>query len=243
MLQESSGVSHPLVAAQTQKPWPVRPGGQATAQGNVVELADQSGRPGLFSSFASVQARGDRHLDSALRLRAADAALQKADALLEAIKERLTHIVKQYPPFSQESPQRISYLNSISGLRQQLDALAFPPEADAVNPGDARSGDEAAPTPRMPARGDLAIPELNPETASDAEVSDALEAVISARHDVAVSRAAMWEDVARFVGPARFSQEADFLAQSRVDAVRGYVIAHPGPGIGFNARAVLASGT
>lgn len=245
MLQETSGVMPPLHFVQTHKPWSDRPGGQVAALEDMAKLADLSGRPALFSSFASIQARGDQQVDLAVRLRTSDKLLEQVDDLLAAIKERLLHIVKQYPPFSQESPQRISYLNSISGLRQQLDALAFPPEQEAGSLPVEASGPVKpveAPFSKMLARGDLAIPELSPETASDAAVQGALDEVIALQQRVAATRAAMWEDVVRYVGNAVSGGEADFQAETQADAVRGYVIAHPGQGIGFNVHAVLSPG-
>lgn len=247
MLNESGGIS-PLfaVASQVQKPWSARPGSgpQATGQGIIIELADYVGRLSSSTSFASIQGQRDQRLEAAVQLRGTDSGLREADELLAALKERLMRIVKQYPPFSQDSPQRITYLNSISGLRKQLDALAFPPERETrqSNADDLNWERAIAPGPSLPSQGDLAIPELDPRSASDDEVATALDAVMAAQQKVTELRASMWEGVVQFVGAANLGPASDARAQSQANEVKGYVTAHPGQGIGLNVRSMLATG-
>ncbi|MEW6677856.1 MAG: hypothetical protein AB1421_08030 [Pseudomonadota bacterium] len=167
--------------------------------------------------------------------------MQKSDELLAQIKERLTHIVKQYPPFSQDSPQRITYLNSISGLRKQLDALAFPPERKAQQAETASLGLPSVPGPSLPAKGDLAIPELDPRKATDEEVRSALDAVVAAQARVTEAQDSMWDAVVRFVGDDNLAPASDSRVQNQADSVRSYVAANPGQVLGFDLHHALAA--
>jgi hypothetical protein len=174
----------------------------------------------------------DMLVEAALQIRRAQSGLDSADKLLAEIKANLIQIVKQYPPYAQDSPQRIAYLNAITGLRKQLEALSFAPTGEkGVRPipsGQGFDGQSALP-PRaaLPQPGDLAIPELSPQTASDGEVASALDAVKSSQDKVAQLKKSMWEDVMRFVGSLDNNQ-----AISHAGEVRTFIASSPSQGIG-----------
>jgi len=177
-------------------------------------------------------ARVEGMAEAAVQVRKADGAMAKADALLDQIQENLTRIVKQYPPYGQDSPERLRYLNAVSGLRKQLDALAFPPE---------RKTDEVVPVQIYPVKAELSVPELDPETASDESVKSALDTVSQARESLSAHREQMWRDVAGFVGKEADGRQ-EVQAEQDLSAVQRYVASNPGEALGLGRRESAATG-
>jgi hypothetical protein len=107
-------------------------------------------------------------------------AVQAASAVnvqMDAIKEAMTHIVKDYPPFALGDEKRQQYLMSISGIRRQIEAMMVPPVTST--PATAQIGSKDI-------WGDLfkgvSIPMLTvsgPNEATDAQVQAALTSVTS----------------------------------------------------------------
>lgn len=247
MVNEPGSVSSLYVAAHrgvTPSSTGVSPRVQTGMQEKVQATAGQVDRPGFSSLYAQIQATNDVRGEAAVQLRQAQSSLQQADELLTAIKTELVQIVKQYPPFAQDSPQRIAYLNAITGLRKQLDALAFPPDRQDsdVAPTGVDWQKTLPPQAALPASGDLAIPELDPGTASDGEVGVALEAATKAHDKVREMKGAMWQDVVQYLGETNLGQIADYKARSQVEDVRGYVAANPARGIGVSTQTILVNG-
>lgn len=105
----------------------------------------------------SVLATGkDEAARTAQSIRDANQALVMADTQLRNMEERV-RVVKNYPPFPPGNEQRMEYINSINGLRRQLEAMTIPP---------VQSGVEPVFYPR-----ETDLPELDPVTASDADVA------------------------------------------------------------------------
>lgn len=202
-------------------------------------------RPGFVTLYAQLRAAKDLRGEAALQFRQGQASLRQADELLEEIKSQLLQIVKQYPPFSLESPQRIAYLNAITGLRKQLDALAFPPDRRDQEAGESGIDwqNSVPPRPGYPAPGELAITELDPRMATDDDVKTALDAITKAQEGVSDARAGMWQDVVRYVGEASIGQIADYKAESQAQEVRVHIAANPSRGIGLSADKILGTGT
>jgi hypothetical protein len=203
---------------------------QATAGVSARLLSMPSARPpdaslSLYAQVVSERAeRSERLAQAALDVRKADQSLKKADALLAQIKENLTHIVKQYPPYGPDSPERLKYLNAISGLRKQLDALAFPPE---------RAQESGVPVPQVPAQALRQVPELDPAAASDDDLRSALAVVAQVRQEVAERGEAMWRDVAGYVGATDPRQvEADVLSVQRYAGEQEVSVSSAGLGLG-----------
>lgn len=247
MVNESGSVSSLYVAAHrgvAPSSTGASPRVRADVQEQLQATAGQIDRPGFSSLYAQIQTSNDLRGEAAVQLRQAQSGLRQADELLTEIKSRLVEIVKQYPPFSQDSPQRIAYLNAITGLRKQLDALAFPPERQERNglPADVDWQQSLPPQAISPAMGDLAIPELSPRTASDEEIGTALDAVVKAQDRVNEIKGEMWQDVVRYVGETNLGEIADYKARSQAEDVRGYVAANPARGIGVSTQTMLANG-
>ncbi len=76
--------------------------------------------------------------------------LVQADRLVRELRQQIGGLVKNYPPFPPGSEERMSYLRSISALRQQLEALTVPPAVEYA---------ERLPTP----------PAMPPASAADAQ--------------------------------------------------------------------------
>jgi hypothetical protein len=187
---------------------------------------------------AQIRLAKDAMAEAALQIRFVHSSLEKADEALSQVIVNLTQIVKQYPPFAQDSPQRIASLNSVTGLRKQLEALAFPVERGQRGLGSApgQSLGWLPPQPVIPTQGDLSIPELSPETATDSDVANALSTVAATRERVSLMKAGMWEDVARFVGSLDIN-----WAISQAGEVNSYVASTPGHGIGIASEQLMAN--
>ncbi|MFZ5484209.1 MAG: hypothetical protein ACOZB0_08270 [Pseudomonadota bacterium] len=155
-----------------------------------------------FSAQAAAVAERMASLESthqaARAIRSAERAMVDIQDALAGMKQALTQIVKQYPPYTLESQERIEYLNSISGLRKQIEALVpylevgsqvrdpviFPDRPEEAFPLS------AFPAPRLdlPLLGNLS---------SDAEVGAALGQVDRAARDVELARTRMADAVAQ----------------------------------------------
>lgn len=132
---------------------------------------------------------------TAQAVRAADAAMAQVGDSVAKIKQALTQIVKQYPPYGQESRERLEYLSSIAGLRKQIEAVApFLSFAGDGQQAVSFPGEDKALDLADFGLGQLDIPELGPK-ASDAEVAAALVKVEAVEVRVGTNRAALAEAV------------------------------------------------
>lgn len=113
----------------------------------------------------------------ATSIRTADQALGKADSLLGEMSAQVTQ-VKNYPPFPPGNEDRVKYLDSISGLRKELQALTVPRVADSYQPVF---------YPR-----ESKFPELDGKTSTDSDVHAFGEAVDAARAQVNDGQKKLW---------------------------------------------------
>ncbi len=167
--------------------------------------------------------------------------VEQSGKLLGKIESNLGEIVKMYPPYPIDSPQRISLLNEISGLRKEIESLTLPPAAavDAVGrlfsnqTGTTGKGDTATDKPDAisAVKGQpWDLPKLDPRTASDAEVSKALDQVKARMSSLEDLQTRMWKDVDNFVKQAKSPE-----AQSQAVGVRDQLADLGNIGIGSNA--------
>lgn len=157
MVNEISGIGSTSVArglVQAGTPESSR-GLESTGQlTNVPEDANQvATRHVGFSVLATAKDEATRAAQS---IRDANQALVQADTQLRNMEERV-RMVKNYPPFPPGNEQRMAYINSINGLRRQLEAMTIPP---------VQSGVEPVFYPR-----ETDLPDLDPSAASDADVA------------------------------------------------------------------------
>lgn len=158
-----------------------------------------------------------------------DGAMRAIGQKLEQMQDTLRQVVKQYPPYPLESRERMELLNSLPGLRKQIDALTMPPpDREPVTllgdperqPG---AGDvsftldgETRTLSGQPAHSGpdgLDLPELAPQ-ASDQEVQQALEQVTQSREKLEARRTALAQELESILFPRQDSLD-QLLSASR----------------------------
>jgi len=167
--------------------------------------------------YAKLLARQDSLSEAASVAREVGATAKKADQLLSKMEEILGAVVKIYPPYPVDNPERVALLNSFGGLRKQIDALTFPPpetldalgrllgaqlDANAENAINA----EQASAVSLIKEPMWDIPELDPLAAADEAVNNAFDQVKSMRSILEDLQAGMWKDVISFVQQADSSE-------------------------------------
>ena len=163
--------------------------------------------------YARLLDRQDVLNNAAAMLREVDSSMRQAEQALGKMEDDLVALVKIYPPYPIDNPVRISLLNSVGGLRRQIEALSFPPQEsfDAVERLLAGQEDKTAKNAEPTQAGDVfsamrekmwEIPELDPLAAQDAELDKALGQVRSALDAVEQLRQGLWDDVVAAVDAA-----------------------------------------
>ncbi len=247
MVNEPGSVSS-LYVASPRDVVPFPTGAPSRKQSTVEKIpqasAGSSDRPGFSALMAQARDQGEQRAQVASQLRQFQSNLQNADDLLSQIKERLVHIVKQYPPFASDDPQRLAYLNAITGLRKQLDALEFPPEQSTTEVASQGKGNgvELPTLPANPLKQDTPIPGLDTASASDEEVQSALQAIRQMQDKVHEAQGKLWQDVVDFVGGPNPGQDAESNAQAQAGEIRGYVASDSSKGMGLSLSAILSIG-
>jgi len=107
-----------------------------------------------------------------------DRDMEAATTAIEAMKEKLTTIVKDFPPYPVGSEDRVRHLREFAALRAIIERLTIPPD-DEIRREDVRIGPSG-----------LNIPDLAPpETVSSQSIEQALQqldlagAIIQERRD------------------------------------------------------------
>jgi hypothetical protein len=168
--------------------------------------------------LASAMADQAQRLDAAADLGEDDAQLAKVDEALAGMQTALEGIVKRYPPYGNGAPERIDLINQVTGLRKQLEALTFPPEA-----ADAEEVVKALPS--------VGQEDQKPQQVPDEELAALLDKVVAAREEIANVRESMWADVV--TGPDEEQAAIELAGET------GAQIAESGQGIS-DAPEVLA---
>ncbi len=165
----------------------------------------------IVGAYAQLQSRRELLNGVASVVREVENTAEKAGQLLSEMEENLGAVVKMYPPYPVDSPDRIQLLNNFGGLRKQVEALTFPPE-DVINSVArvldiqsnevAEKGSESASVASLVKEPMWDIPTLDPMTASDADVGKTLDQVLAMKSVLDKLHASMWKDVINFVGQA-----------------------------------------
>jgi hypothetical protein len=188
--------------------------------------------------FAELSGRQDEMKTAALLIRQADTTLENAGSLLGQIEEKLGEIVKMFPPYPIDNPQRIELLNDIDGLRKQVDALTYPPKKDTEvisnligtklneSGNDKINGDNIVDFAVYSSNGEDVLDSikeqlgglaLEPTSARDAEVDKAFEQVKDAKFSLRELQEKIWQDVVSYVKQSdKFESEnktSDFRQQ------------------------------
>ncbi|PIX01097.1 MAG: hypothetical protein COZ79_08845 [Hydrogenophilales bacterium CG_4_8_14_3_um_filter_62_83] len=143
-----------------------------------------------ISSAATIQLGQDRAISAGKLINQADRTLAKQQETLSHMNANLQVIVKQFPPYGQQDPQRTAFLMAFSGLRKEIEALQVPrdPQAEQGLPDGVG----------LPSQGQgLNLPNLD-ATASDKQVAEAAQSIQTMIVQVAGQRA----DLARSVQSA-----------------------------------------
>lgn len=171
---------------------------------------------GMYSQLRAHQEEANQ---AAGALRGAGQALDDAGQLLEGMEEQLSTIVKMYPPYPLDNPERVSLLNNVSGLRRQIEELTFPPPerleaAQRLLGVDEDRQEEDSPLTRLEASM-WDLPALDPETTDDEAVAQALQQVLDAKSALEAVRGGMWEDVVRQAREEETPLALDQASQTR----------------------------
>ena len=127
-------------------------------------------------SFATLADRKDDTVRAAQSAREANKSLDKADELLGDMSA-LVGAVKNYPPFPAGNEDRKEYINSIDGLRKEMQSLVVPPVKPEYEPVF------------YPRESDF--PELDAKVPSDAAVLAFGDAVKAVHEKINTARAAL----------------------------------------------------
>jgi hypothetical protein len=135
---------------------------------------------------------------------------EKASQLLNKMESELGSVVKMYPPYPVDSPERVQLLNNFGGLRKQIESLTFPPaeSLDAVGRLLSDQANQNADASEVVKNVSLVkesmwdIPALESSTAGDADVRSTLDQVKSTKSILEDLQNGMWKDVINFVKPA-----------------------------------------
>ncbi|MDP2431753.1 MAG: hypothetical protein Q8O33_06955 [Pseudomonadota bacterium] len=245
-----AGLSHSVVSqagatASQRVVGTVRPDSSGVPRSDVARDKQVSASTQVAGEYAQLRARQDVLNKAASVVREVSDTVEKASQLLDKIENNIGEIVKMYPPYPIDSPQRISLLNNIDGLRKQIDDLTFPPpeSVDAVERLLGNQADAVDKEGKGAARQDVLavvkeqmwdIPTLDPRAASDAEVSKALDQVKAMKSSLEDLKEGMWNDVVSFVKQAQSPE-----AQNEAVGVREQLADIGDRGIGSNARQLV----
>jgi hypothetical protein len=249
-----AGLSHSVVAptstAVTSRVAETARSGQPGATSEVAsrdKLVSTSAQ--VAGAYAQLRGRQDVLNQAASVVREVGNTADKADQLLTKMEESLGQVVKMYPPYPVDNPERVTLLNSFGGLRRQIDALTFPPPEtlDAVGrllgaPEDPNAKD-ATSTERQSIASLVKepmwdIPTLDPLSASDADVSKALDQVEAMKKTLEDLQSGMWQDVVSYVKQADTPEARNEAADVRDQLTD---LAGEIGGIGRNARQLEAA--
>jgi len=246
-----AGLSHSVVAQSSTVTAPrvteMSRAAQATSALPVARDKQASSAAQVAGAFALLRTRQEALNQAAATVREVGKTAEEAGKLLGKMEEDLTAVVKMYPPYPLDNPERIDLLNSFGGLRRQVDALTFPPPAelatvdqvleDPQEESTALSGKPESLAATLDREPMWDIPFLDALAASDDEVSKALEHVKSMQGFVEELQSSMWEDVVSYV-----NQAATPEAESKGAEVRN-LLAELGErsGIGRNASQLEAA--
>jgi hypothetical protein len=123
------------------------------------------------------------HNQLASELRTAERDLVETDELLAKMREKLTRIVKNFPPYPLDNPERFKMLQSFIGLRKEIERLMVPAPRDAIL---SKITDEMK---------SVDIPTLSSD-AADKEIERALAEVVAAQEQKSKDRENLTKEAA-----------------------------------------------
>jgi len=157
MVNEISGIGSASVArGLVQAGTPESNRGREAGGQFTTATADDNQVATRHVGFSALATAKDEATRAAQSIREVNQALGQVEVQMERLAQRV-QVVKNYPPFPPGNEQRLEYINSINGLRKQLEAMSVPPVQEGVVPVF------------YPRESDL--PVLDPGSASDEDVA------------------------------------------------------------------------
>jgi hypothetical protein len=184
----------------------------------------------MAGAYAVLRSRQDELNDVATVVHDVNSVTDKAEQLLGEMESKLGTLVKIYPPYPLDNPERVSMLNSFAGLRKQIDALTFPSPDElgaigrlpTLHGGGSEIGKPNTPAELNSAAGNgeiklpmFDIPDLDSSTASDVEVAQTYEKVVAAKDAIQELQSRIWKDVETFLGRAANSEVQSVAENAR----------------------------
>lgn len=124
-----AGLSHSVVAQSStvtaSRVTEMSRAAQAASALPVARDKQASSAAQVAGAFALLRTRQEALNQAAATVREVGKTVEEAGQLLGKMEEDLTAVVKMYPPYPLDNPERIDLLNSFGGLRRQIDALTF----------------------------------------------------------------------------------------------------------------------
>ena len=135
------------------------------------------------------------------QIQSADKALGRIETYIDRMKEQLDTILKKYPPYPLDSPQRNNHLREYTALQREIDSMTIPPLRKEVAAGPNKVNT------------DLKIPVL-PGGSSDQEVSAAVDGLQNAKETVVAGRGQLQTDTTVFAdSKSRDAGEAQLISE------------------------------
>ncbi len=124
-------------------------------------------------TFGRLQAINEHSNREALRIR--------SDQRNTEMKETPFRIIKNYPPYPIDDPERVKFLMSFNGLKREIEQMTIPPDSkwQGTSTGDGIPQSETASTPLIGSEDiplpDQAVPNIEPQFAEPATFSESLD--------------------------------------------------------------------
>jgi hypothetical protein len=119
----AQGLAYASSASQVAVKEPAERASRTSQAPTVEQDVRVQGIKGGFPALASLK---DDAVQAARSIRDAGKAIADADNLASQMRQKV-QVVKNYPPFPPGNQDRMNFINSIEGLRKQLEALQVPP--------------------------------------------------------------------------------------------------------------------
>lgn len=148
----------------------------------------------------------DQSIAAGRLINQADQTLSRQQAVLSGMHDQLQGILKQFPPYGAEDPQRIAYLKSFSGLKKEIESLQFPRDSQAEQ---GLPKGVVLPSQSSVGKG---IPDLSGASVSDQQVAQAAGQIQTALAQVTRQREVLAQSVQAALGGSGYSELAQKLA-------------------------------
>lgn len=177
---------------------------QAPQQDVPVNRADTAVEKVSISPAATIQLGRDQTILGGKLVNQTDKVYAKQQDLLSKMSSQLQGILKQFPPYGTEDPQRVAYLRGFSSLKQEIESLQVPKDAQA---------EQGLPKGfSLPGQGMPALPALDGARVSDQQVADAAKRVQSTYDQITAQRHALAQSVQAALGGSAYANQVTSLS-------------------------------